>query len=134
QVTGRVGPWDVSHRIDLQAPLSNISSIHCEKVDREGARVMSDMVEELVDREYAFGFHTDLDTEMAPKGLSEDVVRLISAKKQEPDWLLEWRLGAFRHFLTLEEPKWPNLQHPPIDYQDTHYWAAPKPKPQLASL
>ncbi|MGE0306184.1 MAG: Fe-S cluster assembly protein SufB [Acidimicrobiia bacterium] len=95
---------------------------------------MSDMVEELVDREYAFGFHTDLDTEMAPKGLSEDVVRLISAKKQEPDWLLEWRLGAFRHFLTLEEPKWPNLQHPPIDYQDTHYWAAPKPKPQLASL
>jgi len=95
---------------------------------------MSDMVEELVDREYAFGFHTDLDTEMAPKGLSEDVVRLISAKKQEPDWLLEWRLGAFRHFRTLEEPKWPNLQHPPIDYQDMHYWAAPKPKPQLASL
>ena len=95
---------------------------------------MSDMVEELVDREYAFGFHTDLDTEMAPKGLSEDVVRLISATKQEPDWLLEWRLGAFRHFRTLEEPKWPNLQPPPIDYQDMHYWAAPKPKPQLASL
>jgi hypothetical protein len=92
------------------------------------------MVEELVEREYAFGFHSDLDTELAPKGLSENVVRLISAKKDEPDWLLEWRLGAFRHFLTLVEPKWPNLQHPPIDYQDMHYWAAPKPKPQLASL
>ena len=94
----------------------------------------SNMVEELVEREYAFGFHSDLDTELAPKGLSENVVRLISAKKDEPDWLLEWRLGAFRHFLTLVEPKWPNLQHPPIDYQDMHYWAAPKPKPQLASL
>ena len=95
---------------------------------------MSDMVEELVERDYAFGFHSDLDTEVAPKGLSEDVVRLISAKKDEPDWLLEWRLGAFRHFVTLEEPTWPNLQHPPIDYQDMHYWAAPKPKAQLTSL
>ena len=94
----------------------------------------SNMVEDLVEREYAFGFHSDVDTELAPKGLSEDVVRLISAKKDEPDWLLEWRLGALRHFLTLVEPKWPNLQYPPIDYQDMHYWAAPKPKPQLASL
>ncbi len=95
---------------------------------------MSNMVEELVEREYAFGFHSDLDTELAPKGLSEDVVRLISAKKDEPEWLLKWRLGAFRHFLTLAEPTWPNLQHPRIDYQDMHYWAAPKPNPQLASL
>ena len=89
---------------------------------------MSDVIDGLVDREYAFGFHSDLDTEFAPKGLSEDVVRLISAKKREPDWLLEWRLDALRHFLTLEEPTWPNVQHPPIDYQDMHYWAAPKPK------
>ena len=95
---------------------------------------MSDVIETLVDREYAFGFHSDLETDFAPKGLNEDVVRLISAKKGEPDWLLEWRLGAFRHFMTLEEPTWPNVHHPPIDYQDMHYWAAPKPKPKLNSL
>lgn len=95
---------------------------------------MSDVIEALVDREYEFGFHSDLDTDLAPKGLDEDIVRLISAKKDEPEWLLEWRLGAFRHFMTLDEPTWPNVHHPPIDYQDMHYWAAPKPKPQLASL
>ena len=89
---------------------------------------MSDVIDGLVDREYAYGFHTDLDTDIAPKGLTEDVVRLISAKKQEPAWLLDWRLGAFRHFLTLDEPAWPNVTYPPIDYQDMHYWAAPKPK------
>jgi len=89
---------------------------------------MSDVVEQLVNREYAFGFHSDIDTDLAPKGLNEDVVRLISAKKHEPDWLLEWRLAAFEHFLTLEEPDWQNVTHPPIDYQDMHYWAAPKPK------
>ena len=91
---------------------------------------MSDVIEELVGREYSFGFHTDLDTDVAPKGLTEDVVRLISAKKNEPEWLLEWRLAAFRHFLTLEseEPTWAKIHHPPIDYQDMHYWAAPKPK------
>ncbi len=96
---------------------------------------MSDVVEQLVNREYAFGFHSELATELAPKGLNEDVVRLISAKKHEPDWLLEWRLTAFEHFLTLDEPRWQNVSHPPIDYQDMHYWAAPKPKgPALKSL
>jgi Fe-S cluster assembly protein SufB len=96
---------------------------------------MSDVVEQLVNREYAFGFHSDLATELAPKGLDEDVVRLISAKKHEPDWLLEWRLTAFEHFCTLDEPQWQNVSHPPIDYQDMHYWAAPKPKgPALKSL
>jgi Fe-S cluster assembly protein SufB len=89
---------------------------------------MSDVVEQLVNREYAFGFHSDLATELAPKGLNEDVVRLISAKKHEPDWLLKWRLAAFEHFCTLDEPQWQNVSHPPIDYQDMHYWAAPKPK------
>jgi Fe-S cluster assembly protein SufB len=89
---------------------------------------VSDVIDSLVEREYAFGFHTDLDTDLAPKGLTEDVVRFISAKKREPAWLLDWRLTAFRHFLTLEEPTWPNVQHPPIDYQDMHYWAAPKAK------
>ncbi|MEO7430292.1 MAG: Fe-S cluster assembly protein SufB [Acidimicrobiales bacterium] len=89
---------------------------------------MTDVINGLVTRGYAFGFHSDLDTDLAPKGLNEGVVRLISAKKNEPRWLLEWRLAAFRHFLTLDEPTWPNLHHPPIDYQDMHYWAAPKPK------
>ena len=95
---------------------------------------MSDVVGGLVERDYAFGFHSDLDTELAPKGLNEDVVRLISAKKQEPDWLLEWRLDAFHHFLTIDEPTWPNLRCSPIDFQDMHYWAAPRPKPTLDSL
>jgi len=96
---------------------------------------VNDLIEGLVDREYAFGFHSDLDTELAPKGLNEDVIRLISAKKEEPDWLLDWRLAAFEHFLTIEEPRWPNVTHPPIDYQDMHYWAAPKAKgPAPASL
>ena len=96
---------------------------------------MSDVIDGLVEREYAFGFHSDIDTDFAPKGLTEDVVRLISAKKDEPDWLLEWRLAAFGHFLTLDEPRWPNVHYPPIDYQDMHYWAAPKPKgPALQSL
>jgi Fe-S cluster assembly protein SufB len=96
---------------------------------------MTDVVEELVTREYAFGFRSDLETDLAPKGLNEDVVRLISAKKHEPDWLLDWRLAAFRHFVTLEEPRWQNVHHPPIDYQDMHYWAAPKARsPAPASL
>ncbi len=89
---------------------------------------MTDVVSGLVDREYAFGFHTPVDTELAPRGLSEDVIRFISAKNDEPEWLLQWRLGAFRHFLTLEEPAWSNVHYPPIDYQAMHYWAAPKAK------
>ena len=89
---------------------------------------MADVVEDLVAREYSYGFHTDLDTDLAPKGLSENVIRLISGKRDEPGWLLEWRLGAYRHFLTLTEPAWGKVHHPPIDYQAMHYWAAPKPK------
>ncbi|MEI2697909.1 MAG: Fe-S cluster assembly protein SufB [Microthrixaceae bacterium] len=89
---------------------------------------MSDVIDDLVEREYAFGFESDIETELAPKGLNEDVVRLISSKKDEPEWLLEWRLNAFRHFMTMEEPTWPNVHHAPIDYQDMYYWAAPKPK------
>ncbi len=89
---------------------------------------MSDAIREVIDREYEFGFEGTFESEVAPKGLSEEIVRFISARKQEPDWLLEWRLAAYRHFLTLEQPTWPNLEIPPIDYQDMHYWAAPKPK------
>jgi Fe-S cluster assembly protein SufB len=89
---------------------------------------MTDSIHELLKREYQYGFVTPLDTEIAPKGLNEAVVRLISAKHDEPEWLLEWRLAAFRHFLTLEEPRWPNVRYDAIDYQDMSYWAAPKDK------
>jgi Fe-S cluster assembly protein SufB len=89
---------------------------------------MTDVVDGLVGREYAFGFHTDIEIDRAPKGLSEEVIRFISAKKDEPEWLLEWRLAAYQHFVTLREPAWSNVHHPPIDYQDMYYWAAPKPK------
>lgn len=85
-------------------------------------------VEELDARKYKYGFVTDILTETSPKGLSEDTVRFISAKKQEPAWLLEWRLKAFRHWLTLTEPDWAKLKHPPIDYQNAYYYAAPKAK------
>ena len=89
---------------------------------------MTDVLDSFVEREYAYGFHSDIDTDFSPKGLNEDVVRLISAKNNEPEWLLEWRLAALEHFLQMEEPSWQNVHHPPIDYQDMHYWAAPKPK------
>ncbi|MEO6987693.1 MAG: Fe-S cluster assembly protein SufB [Aquihabitans sp.] len=93
-----------------------------------GAPPVEAAVQSVIDREYQYGFSTDLDTEFAPKGLSEDIVRFISARKNEPEWLLEWRLAAYRHFLTLEEPSWAHVEIDPIDYQDMYYFAAPKPK------
>ncbi|WP_390620457.1 Fe-S cluster assembly protein SufB [Gimesia panareensis] len=92
------------------------------------------MLEGLSQREYEHGFVTDIEADAIAPGLSEDVVRLISAKKQEPEWLLEWRLKAYRHWLTLEEPQWHNVHYPPIDYQDAVYYSAPKQKPLLNSL
>jgi len=89
---------------------------------------MTDVLDSFVEREYAYGFHSDIDTDFSPKGLNADVVRLISSKNNEPEWLLEWRLVALEHFLAMEEPSWQNVHHPPIDFQDMHYWAAPKPK------
>ena len=82
------------------------------------------------DSGYKWGFDFDIDSDNAPKGLSEDIVRFISHKKNEPDWLLEWRLKAFRHWekLSLEAPEWANIKHPPIDFQDIIYYAAPKTK------
>jgi Fe-S cluster assembly protein SufB len=76
--------------------------------------------------EYAYGFETPLDTDLLRAGLDEDVVRAISAKKDEPDWLVSWRLGAYRHWAKMSEPTWAHVHHPPIDYQDLHYYAAPK--------
>jgi Fe-S cluster assembly protein SufB len=91
-------------------------------------------IEELANREYQYGFVTDVEAETVPKGLSEEVVRLISEKKREPAWLLEWRLKAYRTWLTMTEPTWQNVRYPAIDYQDIIYYSAPKKKPTLNSL
>ncbi|MFN3461140.1 MAG: Fe-S cluster assembly protein SufB, partial [Oceanibaculum sp.] len=87
-----------------------------------------EQVQALEDRKYKYGFVTDIEMERAPRGLNEDIVRFISAKKGEPEWMLEWRLKAYRHWLTMEEPDWAKLGYPPIDYQDAYYYAAPKSK------
>jgi len=91
-------------------------------------------VRELSERKYEFGFVTDIESETAPKGLSEDIVRFISAKKGEPEWLLEWRLKAYRHWLTMPEPQWAKVAFPEIDYQDAYYYAAPKMAEKPKSL
>ena len=88
----------------------------------------------LGDTAYKYGFVTDIESELAPKGLDEDTVRFISAKKDEPDWMLEWRLRAYRHWTTMREPTWQKVNYPPIDYQDAYYYAAPKTKERLNSL
>ena len=84
--------------------------------------------------QYRYGFETVIESEKAPKGLSEDIVRYISAKKNEPAWMLEWRLEAYRRWLTMTEPQWARVDYPKIDYQDLYYYSAPKPKKQLSSL
>src|SRR4026209_2363929 len=94
----------------------------------------TETIEQLATREYRYGFVTEIETETIPKGLSEDVVRLISAKKGEPDWLLEWRLKAYRMWLTMKEPTWQNVKYDPINYQDIVYYSAPKKKKVLNSL
>jgi Fe-S cluster assembly protein SufB len=95
---------------------------------------MSSSVESLVNREYKYGFVTDIETDVTPKGLNEDVIRLISAKKNEPPFMLEWRLKAYRRWLEMTEPHWPNVTYPKIDYQDLSYYAAPKNNKPLGSL
>ena len=86
----------------------------------------TEKIHELVDKDYKYGFVTEIESDTIPKGLNEGVVRTISAKKEEPTWLLEWRLKAYRHWLTMTEPDWPNVHYPPIDYQDLRYYSAPK--------
>jgi Fe-S cluster assembly protein SufB len=87
-----------------------------------------DEVEALANREYKYGFVTEIETDSAPPGLNEDIIRLISAKKHEPEFMLEWRLKSFRHWLTMQEPTWANVHYPPIDYQAICYYSAPKQK------
>ena len=84
--------------------------------------------------QYKYGFVTDIESDKAPKGLSEDIVRFISAKKNEPEWMLAWRLDAYRRWLTMREPSWARVTHPPIDYQNIYYYAAPKKKDGPKSL
>src|ERR687885_1795505 len=92
-------------------------------------------IELLTNKEYKYGFVTDIESDVIPKGLTEETIRLISAKKEEPEWMLEFRLKAYRHWLTMEEPKhWPNLKYPEVDYQDIIYYSAPKQKSTKASL
>jgi Fe-S cluster assembly protein SufB len=93
-----------------------------------------DTVQSVTQSGYKWGFETTIEMDFAPKGLSEDIIRLISARKEEPEWMLEWRLKAYAAWLKMEEPHWARVDHPPIDYQDLHYYAAPKKKAGPKSL
>ena len=94
----------------------------------------TDQLNEFTDREYKYGFVTDIESDTVPPGLNEDIIRKISAIKEEPDWLTEWRLDAFRHWQTLTEPTWPHVKYNQVDFQDLIYYSAPKPKKKLDSL
>src|SRR3990170_4196917 len=85
-------------------------------------------------QKYAAGFVTDIESDFAPKGLSEEIIRFISARKGEPQWLLDWRLKSYQHWLTMAEPQWAHVSFPPIDYQDAFYYAAPKSASKPKSL
>ena len=91
-------------------------------------------IEELANKEYKYGFVTDIEADTLPKGLNEDIIRQLSAKKNEPEFMLEWRLKAYRHWLTMKEPHWANVKYNPVDYQDLSYYSAPKRKPTFKSL
>src|SRR5437667_537638 len=88
----------------------------------------TETIEGLVKQEYKYGFYTDVEVDAAPPGLNEEIIRLISRKKNEPEWLTDWRLKAYRHWLTMKEPTWPKVHHVPIDYQNIVYYSAPKQK------
>jgi Fe-S cluster assembly protein SufB len=92
------------------------------------------LLDEVTQQDYKWGFISNFESDEAPKGLNDDIIRFISAKKKEPDWMLEFRLKAFHHWLKMEEPKWPNVHYPKIDFQNIIYYSAPKAKPQLNSL
>ena len=94
----------------------------------------TELLEQFANREYEHGWSANIESDTLPPGLNEDVVRAISAKKNEPQWLLDWRLKAYKHFLTMTEPKWPNVDYEPVDLQSISYYSAPKKKPVLNSL
>ena len=97
---------------------------------------MSDAAQtvEAISSDYRWGFVTDIESDSAPPGLSEDIIRFISAKKEEPQWLLDWRLKAYRTWCEMQEPNWAHLGYDEIDFQDIIYYSAPKPKKELSSL
>lgn len=94
----------------------------------------SEILEKHINSDYKYGWETIIEMDSAPKGLNEDIIRFISAKKEEPEWMLEWRLNAYRHWLTMKEPTWANIKYPEIDYQDAIYYAAPKQTVKPKSL
>jgi Fe-S cluster assembly protein SufB len=94
----------------------------------------TETLEDYTKSDYKYGFTSNIETELIPKGLNEDTIRLISSKKEEPQWMLDWRLNAFKYWKTLTEPKWPNVKYPPVNYQDIIYYADPKPQKILNSL
>ena len=91
-------------------------------------------LEEIANKDYKYGFVTDIESDSLPKGLNEDIIRQLSAKKSEPEFMLELRLKAYRHWQTMKEPHWPNVKFPPVDYQDIRYYSAPKKKPEIQNL
>ena len=92
------------------------------------------ILDEVTQSDYKYGFSSDIDTDSIAKGLNEDVIRLISSKKNEPEFMLEFRLNAYRHWLTLKMPEWAHLDIPPIDYQEIIFYAAPVQKAKLESM
>ena len=100
----------------------------------ETASESDELIARSIEEEYKWGFVTDIEADSAPKGLNEEIIRFISAKKNEPEFLLNFRLKSFAHWQTLEEPQWPHVHYPPIDFQDMIYYSAPKQKKELASL
>jgi len=99
-------------------------------MEKEGNKIL----DEVTKSEYKYGFYTDIEMDQAPKGLSEDIIRFISAKKNEPEWLLEFRLKSYRYWITMKEPVWAHIKHPPIDYNSIIFYSAPKKKKQLSGL
>ncbi|MBV8401159.1 MAG: Fe-S cluster assembly protein SufB, partial [Acetobacteraceae bacterium] len=93
-----------------------------------------DTLQSVTQSGYKWGFETDIEMDLAPKGLNTDIIRLISSRKGEPEWLLAWRLKAYAAWQGMQEPHWAKVHHPPIDYQNIHYYAAPKKKPGPRSL
>jgi Fe-S cluster assembly protein SufB len=119
--------------MDQPTPASSLDASQ----NGNGKEVLSDsdrLIQEQTSQSYKYGFITDIEQEMAPPGLNEDTIRFISAKKEEPEWMLEWRLKAFQQWQEMEEPKWHNVQYPAIDYQAISYYAAPKTQPKYQSL
>jgi len=109
----------------------------CESITEMSEQVLdksTELLEQFANREYEHGWSADIEADTLPIGLNEDTIRAISAKKNEPQWLLDWRLKAYHHFLTMKEPAWPNVHYQPVDLQSISYYSAPKKKPILNSL